>query len=164
MIYIGIDPGPEASALVAFDGERVREHFMRPNLEILRALRHEFDPLQRGPDGIGAVCFEQVESFGMAVGASVHETNFWTGRMFQVAVEQFGIARVDRLVRKRVKHHLCNSIKAKDANVRQALIDRFGGEQAIGTKKAQGPLYGVRAHEWAALAVAVTKYDESQPH
>lgn len=158
MKYIGIDPGPDASALVAFDGEKVCEHYIRGNLEIMRAFRQEFS------GGIAAICFEQIESYGMAVGSSIHETTFWTGRMFQVAVECFGIGRVDRMPRKRVKHHLCHSIKAKDANVRQALIDRFGGDRAQGRKAEPGPLYGIRSHEWAALAVAVTKFDEMQPH
>jgi hypothetical protein len=43
-------------------------------------------------------------------------------------------------------------MRAKDANIRQALIDRFG---AVGTKKMPGPLFGVSSHYWAALAVAV---------
>jgi hypothetical protein len=42
-------------------------------------------------------------------------------------------------------------MRAKDANIRQALIDKLG---AVGTKKAPGPLYGISGHLWAALAVA----------
>ena len=56
--------------------------------------------------------------------------------------------------------HFCNSVQAKDGNIRQALIDRFGGKEgAIGKKKTPGPLYGVHAHEWPALAVAVMASD-----
>jgi len=55
--------------------------------------------------------------------------------------------------RRDVKMHLCGSARAKDANIRQALLDRLG---PVGTKKAPGPLYGVKSHIWAALAVAVT--------
>jgi hypothetical protein len=63
-------------------------------------------------------------------------------------------------MRATVKAHLCRSAKAKDSNVRQALIDLFGGkENAIGTKKTPGPLYGISGDVWAALAVAVTWYD-----
>jgi len=55
--------------------------------------------------------------------------------------------------RKEVKIYLCGSMKAKDPNIRQALIDRLGDP---GTKKNPGPTYGVKSHAWSALAVAVT--------
>ena len=59
--------------------------------------------------------------------------------------------------REDVKLHLCGSPRAKDANIRQALIDRWGGKaEAVGTVKKPGPLYGVKSHAWSALAVAVT--------
>ena len=55
---------------------------------------------------------------------------------------------------------LCKNNRAKDKNIRQALIDRFGpGKAAIGTKKAPGPLYGLKSHLWSALAVAVVAAD-----
>jgi hypothetical protein len=48
-----------------------------------------------------------------------------------------------------------------DKHVRQAILDRFPGTGGgktpqIGTKKQPGPLYGVKGHMWAALAVALT--------
>jgi hypothetical protein len=43
-------------------------------------------------------------------------------------------------------------MRAKDPNVRQALLDKIG---PVGTKKNPGPLYGVSGHGWSALAVAV---------
>lgn len=105
------------------------------------------------------VVFEQIDSYGMAVGREVFETVFWTGRCYEAAVA--GGALVDRITRRAVKLHLCESAKANDANIRIALIDRFGGtEKAIGNKKAPGPLYGVTSHLWAALAVAVTWADQ----
>ena len=40
-------------------------------------------------------------------------------------------------------------------------VDLFGGkEAAVGTKKAPGPLHGVKSHLWSALALAVTHYDQ----
>ncbi|MBV8782506.1 MAG: hypothetical protein JO353_14005, partial [Phycisphaerae bacterium] len=52
--------------------------------------------------------------------------------------------------------------RAKDGNIRQALIDRFGPtkERAIGKKKSPGPLYGMSGDCWSALAVAVTYADQ----
>jgi hypothetical protein len=96
-----------------------------------------------------------IASYGMAVGASVFETCVWIGRFVQTASVSGG--NVTRVFRKDVKLHLCNSPRAKDGNVRQALIDRLGPQ---GTKKAPGPTYGVKSHEWAALAVAVYGWDQ----
>jgi hypothetical protein len=63
-----------------------------------------------------------------------------------------------RIYRADVKLHLCNSHRAKDKNVRQALIDLYGPtkEAAIGRKASPGPLYGLAGDGWAALGVAVT--------
>ena len=54
----------------------------------------------------------------------------------------------------------CKRLHALSMNIRQALIDRFGGkEKAIGLKKTPGPLYGISSHAWAALALAITYSD-----
>jgi hypothetical protein len=46
---------------------------------------------------------------------------------------------------------------ANDAAVRDALLQLWGGKvEAMGSKKAPGPLYGMASHRWSALAVAVT--------
>ena len=54
------------------------------------------------------------------------------------------------------------NVPKADALVRRAMLDRFGGDGAKGTKKAPGPLYGFHADCWAALAVAVT-WSETHP-
>jgi hypothetical protein len=53
--------------------------------------------------------------------------------------------------RNAVKLHICGTPRAKDPNIRQALIDKYG---APGTKKNPGPTYGVSSHLWSALAIA----------
>jgi len=91
----------------------------------------------------------------MAVGAEVFETVFWSGRFAQAWSRRF-----ERMPRREIKQHLCHSARATDANIRQALIDRFGGtEKAIGKKKTPGPLYLLKGHLWAAFAVAITWWD-----
>ncbi len=97
---------------------------------------------------------EVFEARGMPIGNESIETILYTGRLMQA----WGQA-LRRVKRSQVKRHLCGSLKAKDANIRQALIDRFGGERAIGRKATPGPLYGVKSHAWAALGVAVTARD-----
>ncbi len=97
------------------------------------------------------IVVESVECYGMAVGKSVFQTCYTIGRIMQVAGDRFV-----RMTHREVKLHLCNSARAKDANIRQALLDRWGGRSvAVGNKKNPGPLYSVKGHAWSALALAV---------
>jgi len=97
---------------------------------------------------------EWVESFGMPVGKEIFETVHFIGRLSTVKP-------IWRVTRKEVKLNLCNSARAKDKNIRQAIVDRFeptggGKKPQFGTKKHPGPLYGVYDHKMSALAVAIT--------
>jgi hypothetical protein len=47
-------------------------------------------------------------------------------------------------------------MKAKDSNIRQALIDRFG---EVGIKKNPGWFYGFKKDIWQAYAVGITYHD-----
>lgn len=149
MRILAIDPGPEASAFVLYDAERPI-WFDKIENDLLLKVIDERRFAQREPD---IVVIEQVAAMGMAVGAEVFETVFWSGRFAQAWV---GLC--DRLKRHEVKMHLCGNMRAKDANIRQALIDRYGPgkEIAIGTKRAPGVLYGLSGDCWSALAIAVT--------
>jgi len=91
---------------------------------------------------------EMIASYGMAVGQTVFETCVWIGRFIQRRT----CSDFEYIYRKDVKMNLCNSTKAKDSNVRQALIDRFG---VVGTKKKQGWFYGFKADIWSAYAVGI---------
>lgn len=148
---IGIDPGTEQSGLVIMVDGRVASCGVYDNDTVLEELRiHAGTP----------VAIEMIASYGMAVGREVFETCVWIGRFLQEAGPDY----VRLVYRRDVKVHLCQSAKAKDANIRQALIDKFGGskEAAIGKKASPGPLYGVASHAWAALAVAVTALETPQ--
>lgn len=159
MKILAIDPGYQQSAWVRFDGAGVIAHAIEPNEDLLSSMQ----PPQ-GPGSfldVDAVIFEQIESFGMAVGREVFETVFWTGRFFEAAMsDKPERCRVERMPRRTVKLHLCQSARAQDSNIRTALLDRFGGLMAIGKKHAPGPLYGIKSHEWSALAIAATYYDQ----
>ena len=152
-VVLGIDPGPTESAwLILGPRGGVRAAAKWENEKLLDALRsHAFT------DELKTVVIEKVESFGMAVGAEVFETVFWSGRFAEAARP----LAVERLGRKAVKLHLCQSMRAKDSNIRQALIDRYGGPTAIGRKAEPGPLHGISGDEWSALAVAVTYQDRT---
>jgi hypothetical protein len=156
MTLVAIDPGPEESAYVIFRGspdeERVCLHGIMANSELLDCL--ENDAMFRS---CGTLAIEGIACYGMPVGKETFDTCIWIGRYLQA----FGPEATTLVYRSEVKLHLCQSMRAKDPMVRQALLDRFGpGKQkAIGTKKERGPLYGIASHEWSALAVAVTWWD-----
>lgn len=144
MLVIGLDPGPEKSAVVLWNGKSIISTAYETNSFIM----HWIEDCAVGI----TLVIEKIASFGMPVGAEIFETVYWSGRFAQ----QFGIEWVERITRADVKMHLCHSMRAKDSNIRQALIDRYGG---VGTRKAPGCLYGVSGDLWSALAVAVTYWD-----
>lgn len=149
-MILSVDPGTEESAFAVLnvDGSPiVTGIFSNPAIE--RLIRERTDK--------HIVC-EWIESYGMAVGQEVFHACRWIGR-FQGAA---GEDRFTLLTRREVKLHLCKTMKATDANIRAALIDRFGPgkDKAVGLKKTPGPLYGIKSHCWSALAVGVTYFDQ----
>lgn len=156
MNLLAIDPGNEESALLVYDVDTKLPVIWEkmPN----SAARRMFDQYAYTRN-CNKLAIEMIASYGMPVGASVFETCVWVGRFIERWEEQPIETRLPAnfIYRREVKLHLCNSSKAKDANVRQALIDRYGGkEKAIGKKANPGVLYGMKADCWAALGVAIT--------
>lgn len=152
MQIIGIDPGPEMSAYCIIDT-------LGKNIAVLGKGKIINDELLLRCTDWGhwsgqnyLVGIEMVACYGMPVGAEVFETCVWIGRF----IERLG-KEPERIYRREEKINLCGSMKAKDSNIRQALIDRFG---APGVKKAPGVTYGFAKDTWAALAVAVTLMDK----
>lgn len=151
-MIVGIDPGPRESAIVAFSEDGV---YRAVDVENDRVVQEVVDCHEWIDAGEGfTVAIEWIESFGMAVGASTFETVFAIGQI--AARLTWNNYRLRLVPRRDVKLNICKSPKAKDANIRQALIDRFG---KVGTKKNPGPLFGISNHRWAALAIAVTAFD-----
>jgi len=152
-VVVAVDPGPFDSAYVVMaGGERwpyITKHGLIPNAELVEMLR------PRCWSTVLAV--EQIQGMGMAVGAEVFETCVWTGRFIQAWQPDPYV----RIPRRWVKQHLCGLDRAKDANIRVAILDRFGGAGARGTKKAPGPLYGIKADIWSAVAVGLTYLESS---
>ena len=105
-------------------------------------------------DDYDQLVYEQFQSFGMAVGESTIESILWNGRLIQAAIDRS--IPVDRIYRKEEKLCLCNTLRAKDANIRQALIDRYAKtdkKNGKGTKKEPDVFFGVKKDVWSAIAV-----------
>lgn len=149
MTILAIDPGPTETALLEWRGDHMTFSGILHNGALRDWLTHR---LTCAPQATVAV--EMIASYGMAVGKEVFETCLQIGRIQEIAFRQGSECRL--VYRLQVKQHLCHDSRAKDSNIRQALIDRFGPP---GVKKSPGILYGVKSHLWAALAVAVYAYD-----
>lgn len=149
-MILAIDPGTTESAWLLFAGVKVHSCGIDDNDTIRKRFYNA--------SGDHQIAIEMVACYGMPVGAETFETCVWIGRF----IESFGGG--DYVYRKDVKLHLCQNARAKDANVRQALLDLFprtggGSTPQVGTKNKPGPLFGVRSHIWSALGVAVTYRD-----
>lgn len=180
MTLLAIDPGTTHSGVVRYSPISRAVLFADAAMEnslvsgMLRAnLRQDV------PD---FVVTERIAAMGMAVGAETFTTCEWIGYLSGAA----GMlpSELPSLTRVQVKLTLCGSVKAKDPNIRQRLLDLHGGNAAADparkckvckgrglevVKRAivgkcqecengwttAGPLAGVTSHSWSALAVAV---------
>jgi hypothetical protein len=143
---VAIDPGPEESTIVEVAREpfSIASKFTASN----REARDWINQHSSLAGGFEVVC-EEVKSFGMPVGVEVFNTVLAVGRFMQLC-EARGV-NFHLVGRQEVKLFWCKSARAKDSNVRQALIDHYG---KAGTKKDPGGTYGISSHLWSALAIA----------
>lgn len=154
-MILAIDPGCTASAWIELGSGFPMAHAKVSNAELLEQIRVS----KAWSPSLDYLAIEMIASYGTAVGREVFETCVWIGR-FQEAWEARG-GTVRLVYRRDVKLYHCESARANDSNIRAALLDRYGPgkEKAVGVKAAPGPLYGIKADEWSALAVALTAED-----
>jgi hypothetical protein len=98
---------------------------------------------------------EDIKSYGMPVGATTFDTCKAIGR-FQERIESYGDSYI-MVFKSEIQVHFCNTSKAKDANIKRVLKDRFGEK---GTKKNQGILYNLKSHSWDAFALCIYYQDK----
>ncbi len=156
---LAIDAGNVQSGYVIMDALTYKplEHGKTINAEIL-------DIISRKPH-VDVVVLEMVAHYGtgMPAGATVFDTCVWIGRFTQAAV-QCGI-HVERIYRREEKIAICGSMKAKDANIRQALIDRFAQfdfKNGKGRRGNEDFFYGFANDEWAAFSCGTTYLDKER--
>lgn len=155
MFVIGIDPGTTKSAVVVLSNDgKVTEHFIMPNDDVIITLRNM-------PSGRLTV-IEMVENQGrQAVGKDTFETCVWIGRFIESRRKCKPPVRIGR---RDIKLAVTGSSRSKDSDIRTAIIDMYGGkEKAIGNKAYPGLLYGIKSHEWQALAAAIAYFLSVDP-
>lgn len=167
-MLLAIDPGNKESGVVL-----VRESDLKPiiakkvtNEEILNDILTGvynccmfYDDCK---EALNHVAIEMIASYGMPVGAEVFDTCVWIGRFIQALQDNNYNLQIKYIYRKDEKINLCGSMKAKDSNITQALIDRFApgiSNRGKGTKKEPGWFYGFKKDIWSAYAVGITYYD-----
>lgn len=155
-VILAIDPGNEKSAFCLMNAYTYKPimHGKVENAELLKLIDtvafHE-------------AVIERVACYGMPVGREVFETCEWIGRFSQVLCDR--CIPVSYIYRSEEKINLCHSARAKDTNIRQALIERFAEhdkKNGKGTKANPDWFYGFSADEWAAAAAAVTWLDKQK--
>ena len=162
MKILAIDPGCAESAYVLMSPDYSPDPQLRGKLANDAVLQVVQDCGRACHERL-TVAVEMVASYGMAVGREVFETCVWIGRFVQAAAEQG--CKVDFVYRIEEKMALCHNSRARDANIRQALIDRFARfdrKSGKGTRKNPDVFYGFAADMWAAFAVGVTWLDREK--
>lgn len=156
-ILLAIDPGDVQSAFVFMDMETYKPlYFAKDDNNIVLGYIVEYVR----ENEVKSVAIEMIASYGMGVGKTVFETCVWIGR-FSERLELRG-CNVDYIYRKDEKMNICKSMKAKDSNIRIALVDRFAQfdkKTGKGTKKNPDWFYGFSADCWQAYAVGTTWLD-----
>ena len=157
-MILSIDPGNIESAYCIIDKNSYKpiEFAKVDNNDLREKLLNDikFYP-------IDALVIEMIASYGMAVGKDVFDTCVWIG----IFIECFKCPFTYFIYRKEEKMNLCGSMKAKDSNIRQALIDRFAQfdfKNGKGTKKEPDFFHGFSKDVWAAYAVGITWLDKQE--
>jgi hypothetical protein len=142
---LAIDPGPQISGYVEYDcvGQKPLASGLMPNAKLRKLIKKGSFP---------ALVYEKIQGMGMMPSKETFTTCEEMGRLIEVYSS--GGGEVIPVTRHEVKLLICGSMRAKDGNIRGAIIDMYGGkEDGIGRKKTPGPLYGVKSHAWQALAL-----------
>lgn len=163
MKILGIDPGNIHSAYVVYDTD-AHALLSKGRVENSELSSH----VMHGGGGVHQadyMAIEYMHSMGMPQSQEVLDTHFYAGRLVQMWVaSRDGLTSGEDwwpIKRREVKLTICGHPRAKDKNIRQAVLDMFpasgGGKiKQVGTKKEPGPLYGVSNDMWSALAIAIT--------
>lgn len=156
--WLCIDPGTTKTGWVIFDplAEKPVEAGWEDNATVLWRIENM--------NFHDRVIMETFAAQGMPLGDSSLQTVRWEGRFVERALMSRGI-EVDHITRRAIKIAICGSSRAKDSNIRAAMVDMYAFAwsnigNGLGVKDNPSPLAclrsgkGATAHTFAALAVA----------
>lgn len=179
----GIDPGPYLSAYCLLVDGKPEDAGKTDNEDLLRLISLRLF-------GKCDYVIETIFPRGQAVGLETMDTQFWAGRYAQAA--HFTSCHWQKIDRQDVRFAICGSLNTNDSNVRQGLIDHYGGDAAArrgqkcyvckGRKEVgrglnrgpcltcdgsgwhiePGPLKTFAKDMWAALAIALSVHLKHQ--
>ncbi len=149
MRLTAIDPGSKQSGWVSLVCGQLLEFGIEENESLLAWFLRQPHPAEMLAIGYMRAC-------GMPTHDKEFDTQFVVGRLVQAWSGPW-----TPIYNRDVKMTLCGTMRAKDKNIRAAVIDRYpatggGKEPQIGTRAKPGPLYGVATHVWSALAIGLT--------
>jgi hypothetical protein len=157
---LAIDPGTRQSGWAVLDAtEAALAAGKDDNGWLLERIASGTFDRPSGPVPVGHVVIEVMDRIFGPSDATVIETLIWTGRFLERAPSAERIAREVVLTRLFGK-----VVRNADAVVHRFLVDRYaeragdplgGRAAAVGTVKAPGPLHGVKADAWQAIAVGI---------
>lgn len=156
---LAIDPGPEKSSLVVWNGQIVTHRCHSSNEDLVASLPEAKTFMS--VDGVfpDMMAIEMISPMGLRVGAETFETAYWVGRFVQAWTPRPFV----RVKRHEVKTYLCGTQQCKDADIRKAIIRKFYGPTADIRKTSwKGVCDGVTTHQWQALAVALTAMNQQR--
>ena len=156
MRFIACDPGNEKSALVIYDAyaKTIGGQFIGPNKDCRLWLKH-LAPIHQ------LLVMEYTKPY---VRYTKAKKPYFPSQVMLTAREQGRFQeifesvdrKVDYIFRQTVKAHIAGKATANDSEIRKALLDRYGGERvALGKKASPGPLWGIKADLWQALAAGI---------
>lgn len=154
-MILAIDPGNEYTAFCSIDINNFKPLSFNKisNDDFINYIKIEELSFKH------VVC-EMIASYGMGVGQTVFETCVFIGEI-KNTIESMDIP-FSLMYRQDIKINLCKSMRAKDSNIIQALVDRFAKDtpnKGKGCKADKGWFYGFKADIWQAYAVGVTYLD-----
>lgn len=152
---LAIDPGNERSGWLVLSDEGLPVEFgVEDNEAVLEYVR---EPELLGIGDPIDIAVENIQPrYGLPLGWTVINTSQFIGMLREAARP----LPVTLITRTEIMDHLGVAPRGNaDQGVRASLVDRYGGESAIGRKAEPGPLYGISTHVWSALSVGVTWQD-----